>query len=303
MSYYPASNSLILMNYEYLSIFIGSVLSGTSQNAEESSRVMEDIIAAVPRLLERMRSSDFLPVPCLNVTAPLDEKETSSSGAGCIDSKPSIEKTGEEETSFDEPDEDEDDDDDDDNDNDDDTNPNTPDPIYAENIPKVVVHDMNLDQRYRINPLVKIITSTDIKQFQRGASSSDKNHKDSDSDSQAYIVHAGYGNETFESVLRQVVIVPKAMELSAVLLASAITLHQKARQRTYEFEGQRSTKKRGRDHEVSDNEWHSTCCVTVKSIACITKKSKGLVSTPDPLQLTRQLLDAFVLAGALTLED
>ena len=110
-------------------------------------------------------------------------------------------------------------------------------------------------------------------------------------------MHAGYGNETFESVLRQVIIVPQAMNLPAVLLVSAITLHQKARQRIHEFDSQRSTKKRGHDHEIRENEWHSTSCVTVKSIAFISR------SAPDSLQLTHQLLEAFVLAGALTLEE
>ena len=159
------------------------------------------------------------------------------------------------------------------------------------------LHDINLDQRYRINPLVKVITSTDIKQFQRGARSSDKNDTGSDSDAQAYIVHASYGNETFESVLRQVIIVPQAMHVPAMLLVSAIALHQKARQRTYEYHSQRSTKKRGLDHDFRENEWHSTSCVTVKSIAFVS------ISAPESLQLTHQLLEAFVLAGALTLEE
>ena len=267
------------------------------KNVTESMRVMDDMLTAVPLLLQKLRSSDILPAPCLKefVHVVKEEEEDLRDRMNMKREAFNEEDIGLQSACWQEGDDNE-------------RHPNSPNVIYAEKLGRRQGKSSNYDKLFRLNPLVKIITSADIKQFQRNAPEEkwivpivpDRNSRlpkwEQPSNSMAYIVHAGYGNETYDSVLRQVIIIPDLLRSSADLLLEAFTKHQEARLAVFTSDNQKATKKRDRDHEVIvDQQWESTGQLTIRSIA------KHGVNWNYDLQDMGKVFEAFFVAGALTL--
>jgi hypothetical protein len=257
-------------------------------------RVMDDMLTALPLLLQKLRSSDILPAPCLKEFVHV-VKEEEEELRDRLEMKKAVfheEDEGLQSACWQEGDDDE-------------RHPNSPNVIYAEKFGRRQGKSANYDKLFRINPLVKIITSADIKQFQRNAPKEkwikiDRKSRlpkwDQPTNSMAYIVHAGYGNETYDSVLRQVIIIPEDLRSSAELLLQAFTKHQEARLAVFTSDNQKATKKRDRDHEIIvDQQWQSTGQLTIRSIA------PHSVNWKYDLQDMGQVFEAFFVAGALTL--
>jgi hypothetical protein len=258
------------------------------------------MMAAVPALLKQMRATDFLPAPCLNGSSAAVEKDSDDEG-GMDDDKnvdsealnlklmkkwKNDESEGEEDNGEEEEVEEEEEEEE---------NHNALEPICAEDMEVPANQHLDFDTTYRVNPLVKVVTSTDIRCFERGSSVS----KDALSSSEAFIVHSGFGNETFESVLRQVVIVPEIMVPAAKVLMNIIAEHQVARQRFFgsievaRMRGPELKRKRGEPANDTPS-WDSVEALSVGSLW--RKCSDKSVDTKIP----GQLVQAFVAAGALT---
>lgn len=256
-------------------------------------KVMDDMLTAVPLLLQKLKSSDILPAPCLKKFIHVEEKEEKELRENLEMRREVLLETGFESDCWQEGDDNE-------------RHPNSPNVIYADKLGRRQGKSANYDKLFRLNPLAKIITSSDIKQFQRGASKEkifieiDRNfegHKwDKPTNSMAYIVHAGYGNETYDSVLRQVIIIPLSLRSSADLLLEVFTKHQEVRLAAFTSDNQKATKKRDRDHEaIVDQQWQSTGHLTIRSIALRSVNEKY------DLQDMGKVFEAFFVAGALTL--
>jgi hypothetical protein len=257
-------------------------------------KVMDDMLMAVPLLLQKLRSSDILPAPCLKEFHHVEkeEEEELRDRLKMVQEDFDEEDIGLQSACWQEGDDNE-------------RHPNSPNVIYAEKLGRRQGKSANYDKLFRLNPLVKIITSADIKQFQRNAPEekwikTDRNSRlpkwEQPSNSMAYIVHAGYGNETYDSVLRQVIIIPDLLRSSAELLLEAFRKHQEARLAVFTSDNQKATKKRDRDHEfIVDQQWQSTGQLTIRSIA------KHGVNWKYDLQDMGQVFEAFFVAGALTL--
>jgi hypothetical protein len=274
-------------------VIVGSVLSGSTKNVTESMRVMDDMLTAVPLLLQKLRSSDILPAPCLKeFHHVVKEEEEELRDRLELNKEEDEEDEGLASECWQEGDDKE-------------RHPNSPNVIYAEKLGRRQGKSAHYDKLFRLNPLVKIITSADIKQFQRNApeekwvdtiKKSQLPKWDQPTNSMAYIVHAGYGNETYDSVLRQVIIIPELLRSSAELLLEAFTEHQEARLAVFTSDNQKATKKRDRDHEIIvDQQWQNTGQLTIRSIA------KHGANWKFDLQDMGQVFEAFFVAGALTL--
>jgi hypothetical protein len=269
---------------------------------------MESMMAAVPALLLNMRATDFLPAPCLNGnSAAVDEdsddegERDEHAGSKRADQPRHNGHSGDgEEKEKDEEEEEEEDEEEEEveeEEEEEEGNPNALEPIFAEKIKVPIDLSAQFDKMYRLNPLVKIVTSTDIRCFERGSSISIS--KDALRSSEAFIVHSGFGNETFESVLRQVVIVPESMASAAKVLMGIIAEHQVQRQQYFlslENKGSIGSIKRKRDEPAGSIGWGSKGIVTVNSIKS-TESGKHL-----DINILLQLMHAFVAAGVLTLD-
>lgn len=258
-------------------------------------KVMDDMLTAVPLLLQKLKSSDILPAPCLKEFIHVEKKDEQELREFMVMRKEVFleeEHSELENIRWQEGDDQE-------------RHPNSPNVIYADKLGRKQGKSANYDKLFRLNPLVKIITSSDIKQFQRGASkeewididrNSRERKRDQPTNSMAYIVHAGYGNETYDSVLRQVIIISDLLRSSADLLLEVFTKHQEARLALFTSDNQKATKKRDRNHEaIVDQQWQSTGQLTIRSIA------KRSVNESYDLQDMGKVFEAFFVAGALTL--
>jgi hypothetical protein len=168
-------------------------------------------------------------------------------------------------------------------------------PIIAENVPihpslhKDVINPIAANVSFRINPLVTIISSGDLSKFRNDQSNKSKlNGKngtdEGDNNSEVFIVHSSYGNETFESVLRQVVIVKKSMCSVAHRIIENFNANQGWRLR--------ATEKDSKDSCI--NKWHKSALIRATDISNILKEEVS-----DAIQL----LSAFTAAGALVAVD
>jgi hypothetical protein len=171
---------------------VGSGAAGRAQ----SLATMQAIMDSVPALLRATIPEDFVPLPCSGV----DRAGGSSKG---------------EDDEGDEADDDEEEDDDDEEE-DAEESATAPPPIRAADV--VVPRDQGPVSalRFRINPLVQIISSGDLDKF-RGSSSSSSSSS-SRREEEVYVCHSSFGNETLESVLRQPVVVTARMAPVAAAL-------------------------------------------------------------------------------------
>jgi hypothetical protein len=293
-------------------IFAESVSTAATDGAAKSLGVMKSMMAAVPAILNNMRATDFLPAPCLNgngaaVDEDLDDEDGSDERAVSTkaeqraarhNGKSGKDEENEEVVDEEEEEDEEEEDEEEEEEEEEEENHNALEPILAEKMKVPIDLSAQFDKMYRINPLVKVITSTDIRCFERGSSASIP--KDAQSSSEAFVVHSGFGNETFESVLRQVVIVPNSMASAAKVLMGIIAEHQVQRQQFFisleENRSNRSTKrKRGEPVECSFS-WGGSSFVTVNHIKG-TESGRSL-----DVSILFQLMQAFVAAGVLTLD-
>lgn len=251
----------------------------------------------VPTLLEQMKPSDFLPLPCLRLQDQDENKEATSSSCS---SRSVVEKEGgsdeDDEEDEEEVEEEEDEDEEEESDN-------SLNPIIAENVPmhpalhKDVINSIAANVPFRINPLVTIISSGDLSKFRNDQSNKNKlNGKygkdEGDNDSEVFIVHSSYGNETFESVLRQVVIVKKSMCSVAHRILEMFNANQGWRLRATEKDSKDSCINPHNQYII--NKWHKSAFIRANDISNILKEEVS-----DAIQL----LSAFTAAGALVAVD
>jgi hypothetical protein len=146
------------------------------------------------------------------------------------------------------------------------------------------------DSKFRINPLVTVISSGDLSKFRNDQSNKNKmkgSQLEIKNDSEVFIVHSSYGNETFESVLRQVIVVKKSMCPGAYRIIELFNKHQSWRQ-----------KATAKDSKEDDTDrWHKCAFMTGIDICNSYSKSKEGYMTLD--SDSSQLLSAFAAAGAL----
>ena len=218
-----------------------SVVSGKRKNADAALGIMQNILGSVPAILKNMKPSDFLPLPCLRlksrkvvngnrdkiVAADSGQSEEESNLDHTADNRKRrlVEEVEGEEEEEDEEEEDEveeeedEEEEEEEEEGDEELSYNSLEPILYHNILPTSNHK---DCLYRMNPLVRIISSQDISKYggtdkskvstKAGQSlkGNDLNRSD-DEEMQVYIVHSGFGNDTYESILRQAVVVPRRL--------------------------------------------------------------------------------------------
>ena len=270
-----------------------------------------------------MESEDFLPRPCLlrnytegNDGKGNDKEEGISKNRSTLSNKNvkiKNDKDGNESDAHEDDDEEEEEEDEEEEEGEEeeeDKNPNSLEPInYSSSL-------FDIEEefcQYRINPLVKIISSEHLSKFRRGTKSNtknvgngkneknEKNSDDKDSENVVYVVHSSFGNETFESVLRQVVLIPCKISNAANALLELLKIHQKNRQRIY-AENSRIMDLALKGYDLNDfseeasDSWDSTGHITVKLLRNSIPTSSYF---PTNKELTR-LFHVFTLAGVFT---
>lgn len=196
--------------------YTGPAVSGGHGNAQAALIVMRNIMECVPKLLKSMEPSDFLPVPCLGVklegrSSSFAENNSDSSGSSSSSSKGGKRKdekeeneNGSSEEEMEEEEEQEGEEEEEDVDDKEESTNSLP-PIFAESmtLPSAVITNISatkidkplIDMRFRINPLVQVISSGDLIKFR---SSSSKNSKQSKDDSTVHVVHSSFGKSFIE---------------------------------------------------------------------------------------------------------
>ena len=185
-------------------------------------------------------------------------------------------------------------------------------PIHAASFSLTIFPDDSIaNPRYRINPLARIIAPSDTQRYNTDAgqsSSSDKVKKneekvEEEEEDKVFVVHVAYGNETFESVLRQTVIVPHGLIPATLGLMALMNKHQLNRQAinkevdSAHLDKAVEKKRKRADTEISsDIPWSETSHIRLSQL------TRSLPSISSKLTQTSasQVLQAFEAAGALT---
>ena len=183
---------------------------------------MKALMESIPLILRNMEASDFLPLPCLRVVNETVDQETNN------DAKVEEEEEEGDDNEDDNDDEEGEEDEEEEEEEEDEPNHNTLKPIFY------CLHSIStpspnnpLTLSFRLNPLVRIISSDDLGKFTNCV----KNKLDSAN--QVYVVHSSFGNETFESVLRQAVVFPYTMVDHVEALLEVFKEYQLERQGGY----------------------------------------------------------------------
>ena len=265
----------------------GPVISGNQENAQKSLQVIRDLLADLPAILNGLEASDFLPAPCLDANSLIKiesgsgEEEEESEGNE-EEKEVEEEGDGEEENEVEENEEEEEEDEEEEG------NFNISAPINTDMIDDIICPE---NTKFRINPLARIIAPSDIQRYNPDAS---QPSSDEEEEEVVFVVHVAYGNETFESVLRQTVMVPRAYIPAALNLMELMNKHQLARQSTNKSVSEKKRKRTGTENSCH-SVWSETSHLTPYQLKGMFPKMKG-----NELLFFTKVLLMFEAAGALT---
>ena len=262
------------------------VLGGSSSNREQAKLVIKSLLDTLPILLQKLQADDFIPLPC-SVNSNESDKAASDKDDADEDDDSSLVNQSSSFQSY-----------------------NTSPAIYvqhqivSDSITRKILN--RIDIRFRINPLALLINNDDLDRFMVCDKATTTVAGDDEEDV-IYVCHFNYGNENFDSLLRQEVIIPSKYVHIAKVLGHLITNHQLSRKKYYLRNEELCGRKRrhsgddDKSYEDMDDAWSKTECFSYIEFNTILKKDRNLMKHSDADVI--KLLLAFVNAGVLTIKE